>query len=107
MARRMNLPELLIKDWLISGELRYTCPIPLQIKLMVQDWSEMLHMVTANQDLTINPQNKDYLEKKPTFELFQDIETYYMAVEKRAEQLKQQQQAPTANSDMNTPKDLG
>ena len=107
MARRMNLPNLLTLDWMRNGELRYSCPIPMAVKIMTQDWSELLHMVTANQDLTINAANKDYLEKKPTFELFQDIETYYVAVERRAEQLKQQQpQASTQPDKVNTPNDL-
>lgn len=107
MARRMNLPNLVTLDWMRNGELRYSCPIPMAVKIMTQDWSELLHMVTANQDLTINAANKDYLEKKPTFELFQDIETYYVAVERRAEQLKQQQpQASTQPDKVNTPNDL-
>ena len=92
MAKRLNVPDIIAREWLEGGTLKYTCPIPLRIKLLSQDWSELLHMSTANQDLTINSQNKDYLERKQTFELFQDIETYYVTVERRADHLKKEQE---------------
>ena len=92
MAKRLNVPELIAREWLENGELAYTCPIPMMVKILSNEWSELLHIATANPDLTINPTNKDYLEKKNTFELFQDIETYYTTAERRAEQMKKEQE---------------
>lgn len=98
MAKRLNVPDVIAREWLEDGTLKYTCPIPLRIKFLSQDWSELLHMSTANQDLTINSQNKDYLERKQTFELFQDIETYYVTVERRADHLKKEQEKHSSNT---------
>lgn len=98
MAKRLNVPEIIVREWLEEGTLKYTCPIPLRIKLLSQDWSELLHMSTANPDLTINSGNKDHLERKQTFELFQDIETYYVTVERRAEHLKKEQEKQGNNN---------